>query len=93
MLQSHNTDHKISSNIIVDDLHKLEYRICYTETRFNEDKWAEWSSSQPPVIILNIYEGFTATLIVDNINRENKDLNPPETHNTNSTLIQNCPDD
>ena len=93
MLQSHNTGHKISSNIIVDDLHKLEYRICYTETRFNEDKWAEWSSSQPPVIILNIYEGFTTTLIVDNINRENKDLNPPETHNTNSTLIQNCPDD
>ena len=93
MLQSHNTYHKTKFNTIIDDLHKLGHRICYTETRFNEDKRSEWSSSQPPVITLNIYKGFTTTLIVDNINREYKDLNSPETHNTNSTLIQNCPDD
>ena len=41
----------------------------------------------------NIHKGITTTRVVDNIDWKNKDLNPPETHNTNSVLIQNCSDD
>ena len=44
VLLSRNTYHKTGSSTIVDDLHKLGYGISYTETRFTEDKWAEWSS-------------------------------------------------
>ena len=33
------------------------------------------------------------THIVDNIDSENKDLDSPEFHDTNSVLIQNCSDD
>ena len=61
--------------------------------RFNEDKWAEWSSNHPPIITSNINKAITTTLLVENIDRKNKDLDFPETHNTNSILNQNCSDD
>ena len=88
-----NAYHKIGSSAIADDLHKLGYGISYTETRFTEDKWAEWSSVQSAIIPSNIYKGITTTHVVYNIDWKNKDLNSPETHNTNSILIQNCSDD
>ena len=40
----------LSHNTIVDVLHKLGHGIYYTETCFNEDKWAQWSSNPPPII-------------------------------------------
>ena len=93
VLLSLNTYHKTSSSTIVNDLHKLRDGISYTKTRFIEDKWAEWSSRQSTIIPSNIRKGITTTHVVDNIDWKNKDLNSPETHNTNSILIQNCSDD
>ena len=42
--------------------------------------------------LLSIYN-YTITHVVDNIVWKNKDLNSPETYNTNWILIQNCSDD
>ena len=67
--------------------------ISYTQTRFTEDEWAKWSSGQSTIIPSNIYKGITTTHVVDNIVWKNKDLNSPETYNTNWILIQNCSDD
>ena len=92
-LLSLNTYHKTGSSTIVDDLHKLRHGISYTETCFIEDKWTEWSSRQSTIIPSNIHKGITTTNVVDNIVWKNKDLNIPETHYTNSILIQNCFDD
>ena len=83
VLLSLNTYHKTRSSAIVDDLHKLGHGISYTETHFIEDKWAEWSSRQSTIIPSNIRKGITTTHVVDNIDWKNKDLNSPETHNTN----------
>ena len=93
VLLSHNTYHKTGSYTIVDDLQELGHEISYTGTCFNEGKWAEWRSNQPPIITSNIHKNITTTHIVDNIDKKNKDLDSPETHNTNSILIQNCSDD
>ena len=93
VLLSLNAYHKTRSSAIVDDLHKLAHGISYTETRFIEDKWAEWSSRQSTIIPSNIRKGITTTHVVDNIDWKNKDLNSPETHNKISVLIQNCSDD
>ena len=89
----HKTLHKTGLNTIVDYLYKLRHGISYTETRFNEDKWAKWSSNKPPIITLNIHKDITTTHIVDNFDRNNINLNSPETRNTNSVLILNCFDD
>ena len=61
--------------------------ISYTETRFIEEKWAEWNSNQPQIIPSNIQTSITTTHIVGNIDRKNKDLDPPETLNTNSRIV------
>ena len=71
----------------------MGHGISYTETYFNEDKCAEWSSNQSPIITSNILKSITTTHIVGINDRKNKDLDSPETHNTNSVLIQNCSDD
>ena len=83
VLLSLNTYHKTNTSTIADDLHKLGHGISYTETHFIEDKWAEWSSRQSTIIPSNIRKGITTTHVVDNIDWKNKDLNSPETHNTN----------
>ena len=93
VLLPHKTLHKTGLNTIVDYLYKLRHGISYTETRFNEDKWAKWSSNKPPIITLNIHKDITTTHIVDNFDRNNTNLNSPETRNTNSVLILNCFDD
>ena len=93
VLLFYNTYHKTASNTILVDLHKRGHGLSYTETRFNEDKWPEWSSNQPPIITSNIHKGMTTTHIIDSTDRKNKDLDSPETHNTNTILIQNFSND
>ena len=41
VLLPHKTLYKTGLNTIVDYLYKLRHGISYTETRFNEDKWAK----------------------------------------------------
>ena len=93
VLLSHKTLHKTGLNTIVDYLCKLRHGISYTATRFSENKWAKWSSNKPPIITLNIHKDITTTHIVNIFDRNNINLNSPETHNTNSVLILNCFDD
>ena len=71
----------------------MGHGISYTETRLIEDKWAEWSSNQSRIIPFNIHKAISTAHVVDSIDWKNKDLNFPETHSTNSILIQNCADD
>ena len=47
----------LSHNTIIDALHKLRHGRYYTETCFNEVKWAQWSSNPPPIITSNIHKG------------------------------------
>ena len=63
--------------------------LSYTETKFIDDKWAEWTERQSSLKSCNIHKGMAVTtLVFDNIDWKNKDLRGKETHNTNSILIQ-----
>ena len=42
VLLSFSTYRKTGSSTVIDDLHKFSHGISYTETKFIEDKWAEW---------------------------------------------------
>ena len=78
----------------MEDLHKMGHGISYTESQLTEDKWTKRSSKQSTIIHPNISKGMPTTIIdVDKINWKNKDLDFPETQNTNSILIQNGSDD
>ena len=48
---------KTGSSTIIDDLHKFGHGIPYTETKFIEDKWAEWSEQQSSLLPSNIGKG------------------------------------
>ena len=56
-LLSLNVYRKTGSSNIVDDLHKLGHGLSYTETKFIEYKWAEWTESQGSLIPSNIRKG------------------------------------
>ena len=72
-------------------MQKFVHGISYTETKFIEDKWAEWSEQQSSLLPSNIEKGLITTLVFDNIDWKNKDHKGKETHNTNSILIQEIP--
>ena len=72
-------------------MHKFGHGISYTETKFIEDKWAEWSEQQSSLLPSNIEKGLITTLVFDNIAWKNKDNKGKETRNTNSILIQEIP--
>ena len=56
-----------------------------------EGKWAEWSEQQSSLYPSNIEKGVITTLVFDNIDWKNKDHKGKETHNANSILIQEIP--
>ena len=62
--------------------------MSYTETKWIEDKWAEWSENQLKLVPNNIHEDSIVTLVADNIDWRNKTFKGEETHNTNSIFIQ-----
>ena len=72
-------------------MHKFGHGITYTETKFIEDKWAEWSEQKSSLLRSNIENNLIATLAFDNIDWKNKDHKGKETHNTNSILTQEIP--
>ncbi len=78
---------KTGSSNLVNDLSKLGHGITYTETKFIEDKWAEWSENSSKIVPSNIKPGVIPTLVSDNIDWENKNFHGKQTHNTNSILI------
>ena len=88
VLLSLNMYRKTGSSTVVDDLHKLGHGISYTETKFIEDKWAEWAENESRIVPSNIEKNVIVTHVVDNIDWKNKNLRGKETHNTNSILIQ-----
>ena len=67
LLLSLNAYHKIGSSTIVNDLHLYGHGISYTEAKFIEDKWAEWTTKQSSYIPSNIYKGVETVYVVDNI--------------------------
>ena len=79
---------KTGSSTLIDDLHKFGHGISYTETKFIEGKWAEWSEQQSSLLPCNIEKDLITTLVFDNIDWKNMDHKGKETHNTNSILIQ-----
>ena len=60
--------------------------ISYTETKFIEDKWAEWTENNSKLVPTNIKTRIITTLVFDNIDWENKNVHGNETHNTFLTL-------
>ena len=65
---------KRESSVIANDLHKFGHGISHTETKFIEDKWAEWSESTSNIVPANIEQGVAVNDVVDNINWKNKIL-------------------
>ena len=82
---------KTGSSTVIDDLNKFGHGISYTETKFIEDIWAEWSEQQSSLLPSNNEKGIITTLIFDNTDWKNKDDKGKETHNTNLILIQEIP--
>ena len=82
---------KMGSSTVIDELHKFGHGISYTETKFVEDKWAEWSEQQSSLLPSNIEKGLITTLVFDNIDWKNRNHKAKETHDTNSILIQEIP--
>ena len=72
---------KTGSSAVIDDSHKFGHGISYTETKFIEDKWAEWSEQQSSLLPTNIEKGLLTSLVFDDIDWKNKDHKDKETHN------------
>ena len=70
------------------DLLRLYHKLSYTETKFIEDKWAEWGKKQSKLVPNNFRKGVLVTHVVDNINWKNNSFKSRETHTTNSIIIQ-----
>ena len=88
VLLSLNIYRKTGSSEVNTDLHRIGHGLSYIETKFIEDKWAEWSENQSKLVPNNIDEGSIVTLVADNIFWKNKTFKGEETDNTNSILIQ-----
>lgn len=65
---------KTGSSIITDDLLKMRQGISYAETKFTEDKWAEWTEKQYSLILNNIQKGAVAILEFGSIDWKNENL-------------------
>ena len=88
VLLSLNIYRKTCSSEVITDLHRIGHGLSYTETKFIEDKWTEWSENQSKLVPNNIDEDSIVTHVADNIDWKNKTFNGEETHNTNSIFIQ-----
>ena len=82
---------KTGSSTVIDDLHKFGHGISHTETKFIEDKRAEWLEQQSPLLPTSIEKGLFTTLVFDNIDWKNKDHKCKEIRNTSSILTQEIP--
>ena len=82
MLISLNIYRKTGSSEVITDLHWIGHRLSYTETKFKEDKWAEWIENQLKLVSNNIDKDAIATLVAGNIDWKNKTFKGEETHNT-----------
>ena len=51
------------SKTVIDDLHKFGYGISYTETKFIEQKLAEWLEQLSSLLPSNTEKGFITTLV------------------------------
>ena len=58
---------KSVSSTVIDALHVFGHGISYTETKFIEDKWAEWLEEQSSLLRSNIEKGLITKLVLDNI--------------------------
>ena len=87
VLLSLNIYRKTGSSKGIIDLHRIGHGLSYTETKFIEDKWAEWGENQSKLVPNNIDEDSIVTPVADNIDWKNKTFKGEETHNTNSILI------
>ena len=88
MLLSLNIYRKTCSSEVTTDLHRIGHGLSYTETKFIEDKWAEWSENESKLVPNNIGQDSIVTIVADNIDWKNKTFKGEETHNTNSIFIQ-----
>ena len=76
---------KMGSSTVIDDLHKFGHVhsvISYTETKFIEDKLAEWLEQQSSLLPSNTEKGRITMLVFDNIDLKNKDHKDKETPNS-----------
>ena len=67
VLLSLNIYRKTCSSEVITYLHRIGHGLSYTETKFIEDKWAEWSENQLKLVPNNIGEDSIVTLVADNI--------------------------
>ena len=88
VLLSLNIYRKTCSSEVITDLHRIGHGLSYTETKFIEDKWAEWSENQSKLVPNNIDEDSIVTLVADNIDWKNKTFKGEEKHYTNSIFMQ-----
>ena len=82
---------KTCSSTFIDDLYKFGHGISYTETKFIENKWAEWLEQQSSLLNSKNEKSLITTSVFDNIDFKNKDHKGKEIHNTNLILIQEIP--
>ena len=54
---------KTGSKTVIDDFHKFGYGISYTETKFIEQKLAEWLDQLSSLLPSNTEKGFITTLV------------------------------
>ena len=72
VLLSLNIYRKTGSSEVIRDLHRIGRGLSYTETKFIEDKWAEWSENQSKLVPNNVDEDSIVTFVADNIDWEIK---------------------
>ena len=54
------------------DLHRLGHGLSYTDTKFIENKWVEWSKKQSKLVLNNFREGVLVTHVIDDTDRKDK---------------------
>ena len=57
------------------DLHRLGHGLSYTDTKFIENKWVEWSKKQSKLVLNNFREGVLVTHVIDDTDRKDKTFN------------------
>ena len=87
-LLSLNIYRKTGLREVITDLQRIGHGLTYTEAKFIDDKWAEWSGNQSKILPNNIDKDSIVTLVTDNIDWKNKLFKGEETHNTNYILLQ-----
>ena len=46
------------------DLHRLGHGLSYTDTKFIENKWVEWSKKQSKLVLNNFREGVLVHMLL-----------------------------